>query len=213
MADFPKLSDLPDDMTVGELRKMSEMLRQPSAPSSEGFSPSLNRTFASAREPSLREKFIDALVPFSPSPVEGASPLAYSGDRDAYRAAEASADNPIASFGLDLAQGGKEMVTGSPGKGLGRIVGGSYGVDGNPWFDQSQIATEPDDTPGFMEAQAEPSRRRQAPQPARIGPKAARAAEAGKGEADAPRLGGDLEARVVQHPGLLERGEANFIFE
>lgn len=39
MADFPKLADLPDDMTVGQLKSMAERLRQPQAPSTAGFTP------------------------------------------------------------------------------------------------------------------------------------------------------------------------------
>lgn len=209
MADFPKLSDLPDDMTIGEFKRLSTtgmLTDTPLQDAMGSFTPRLGQTYANAREPSLREQFVDVLTPFSPGPVAGASPLADTGGRDAYRAAEAGADNPIASFGLDLLQGGKEFWEGSPGKGLGRIVGGSSAVEGNPWFDEAQIATE--ETPGFMDAQAKDRKPKPKPQ-APLGPKALRAQEAGRGDADATRTKAASDAKIAEENAAAAREMQN----
>ena len=149
MAEFPKLSDLPDDMTVGQLKRMSSMLG-PSAPSTEGFVPSSTQSYANAREPSLRESVIDKVMP---GPVSGASPLANS-ERDAYRAGEATADllpfeSMEALYG-GLRGGNIPQVA----RGLGNLALGEGALDGNPLFYPEPMVENRE--PGFMEAQAGP---------------------------------------------------------
>lgn len=191
MAEFPKLADLPDHLTVGELKRA---LLQPQAPSTAGFSPKLGATFARSREPSLRESAIESMAP---------------GTR--LSDFEQRPDAPFIGMGLDLAQGAQDFWEGSREAplspkalgGLGRAAGAGNAVDGNSLFNRDDYRlpnlTDVDpgvSEPGLMDAQAADRRRRQSAQQAPLGPKALRSIEAGKGEAKALEIGAGAEAEI-----------------